>query len=299
MSENQITKTSASQLSVKDLFAQPFVKDKMNELLGKRSSAFMTSVLQIVASNTLLSDATPASIYNAALVAASLNLPLNNNLGFAYIVPYSNKGVREAQFQMGYKGFIQLAQRSGQMKKISASRVCEGQIISADPLRGYEFDWSVQSDTIVGYVAYFQLTNGFEAELYMTLEELKAHGTRFSQTFKKGFGLWKDDFDSMAKKTVIKLLLSKYAPLSVEMEQAVIADQSVINNADTLDIKYVDNTPSSIDEINDEKQIARIKEAIDAAKNLDELYMVLEASEQYGLLALYDAKLESFKSNKA
>lgn len=249
------------QLTAKSLFSQDNVKAKFEELLGKRANGFITSVLQTASSNELLKKADPHSIYHAAAVAATLDLPINNNLGFAYIVPYNDRksGKCVAQFQMGYKGFIQLAQRSGQFKTISAAPIYKGQLISENPLTGFEFDFSKkESDEIIGYAAYFHLLNGFEKTLYMTKEELHKHGTKFSQTFRKGFGIWKDDFDSMAQKTVIKLLLSKFAPLSIEMQRAVTTDQAVVINSDTEEIEYVDvSTQGTIDAAQieaDEKQ---------------------------------------------
>ena len=209
------------QLAVKDFFSQQAVKQKFSEILGARSVQFITSVLQIANSNSLLQKAEPQSLYNAAMTAAILDLPINPNLGFAYIVPYGGS----AQFQMGYKGYVQLAQRSGQFKTISATPIYEGQLISENPLTGYEFDFSVKSDKIIGYAAYFELLNGFSKTFYMTIQELTQHGKSYSQTFKKNTGLWNDNFNAMALKTVIKLMLSKYAPLSVEMQRAIIADQ--------------------------------------------------------------------------
>jgi len=239
-----------STLTTKDFFSKDAVKNKFQELLGKRSAGFITSVLQICNNNDLLANAEPASIFNAAAMAATLDLPINANLGFAYIVPYGG----EAQFQIGYKGFIQLAQRSGQVKKIYASEIYEGEISKADPLSGYEFDFSnrgtsEQSTKIVGFASRLELINGFESTLYMTVEQLKSHGQKFSKTYKKGFGVWKDDFDGMAKKTVIKLLLAKYAPLTVDVQKAIMADQSVINDVDTMDTTYIDNMnePPTID----------------------------------------------------
>lgn len=250
-------------ITIKSLFNRDDVKNKFQELLGKRSTSFITSVLQIVASNELLSKAEPTSVYQSAAVAATLDLPLNNNLGFAYIVPYNDRksGKTLAQFQIGYKGFIQLAQRSGQFKTISASPIFEGQLIEQNPLTGFKFDFSQKkSDTIIGYAAHFSLLNGFEKTLFMTVKDLQAHGLRFSQTYKKGFGLWKDDFDSMATKTVIKLLLSKFAPLSVDMQRAVITDQSIINDSDTNDVTYIDNEEEKIDKVS-ERVALRIQEA--------------------------------------
>lgn len=255
-----------TNLTVKNYFTQQSVRAKFEELLGKRATGFITSVLQAVASNDMLSKADPATVFHAAATAATLDLPINQNLGFAYIIPYNLKQSNGsfkvvAQFQMGYKGFIQLAQRSGQFKTISATPIYEGQLIEQNPLTGFVFDFTVKSDKVIGYAAYFELLNGFQKILYMSNDDLKVHGKKFSKSFNKGFGLWKDDFDSMATKTVLKLLLSKYAPLSIDMKTAVIADQSLINDVETEDVTYIDNdsTPEDIAEIVEEKKKA-IKE---------------------------------------
>lgn len=252
---NQIATRENKQLApmtVKALFAKDEVKTKFQEMMGKRAASFITSVLQITSQNEMLSSADPVSIYQSAAVAATLDLPLNNNLGFAYIVPYNSKQKDGswrvvAQFQIGAKGFKQLALRSGQFLIINDTDVREGELKHYDRLTGeIEFEWIQDvkerlSKPIIGYASYFKLLNGFEKTYYMTSDELKEHGLRFSQTFKKGFGLWKDDFDGMARKTVIKLNLSKNAPLSVEMQKAVVADQAVVKDAETEDVDYVDN----------------------------------------------------------
>lgn len=234
--------------TTKAYFQQDNVKAKFQELLGTKAAGFITSVLQAVASNDLLAKADPASVFHAAAVAATLDLPINQNLGFAYIIPYNQKqkdgGYKcIAQFQIGYKGFIQLSQRSGQFKTIGSTPIYKGQLIESNPLTGFVFDFNIkESDEVVGYAAYIRLLNGFEKTLYMSKEDLNKHGVRYSQTFKKGFGLWKDDFDAMATKTVLKLLLSKYAPLSIEpIQRAVITDQALIGDAEATDITYVDN----------------------------------------------------------
>jgi recombination protein RecT len=240
-----------NQLTVKGLFNRDDVKGKFQELLGKRASAFMTSVLQIVTSNKSLQNADPMSIYQSAAVAATMDLPINNNLGFAYIVPY-NQSYKDdqgkwqkkqvAQFQMGYKGFIQLAQRSGQFKTIAATPVYEGQLIEQNPLTGFVFDFTKKSsEVVIGYAAFFQLLNGFEKTLYMSIAEIRNHGGKYSQTFTNEKGLWNTDFDAMATKTVLKLLLSRFAPLSIDMQRAVISDQGVVKDHETLDVDYVDN----------------------------------------------------------
>lgn len=265
----------AVETTIKTLLNREDIKAKFTEMLGKRATSFITSVLQIVSSNNLLSKADPSSIYQAASVAATLDLPLNNNLGFAYIVPYNAKQAdgsykQVAQFQMGYKGFIQLAQRSGQFKTISASPIYDGQLVEQNPLLGFRFDFTKRaSDKIIGYAAYFQLLNGFEKTFYMSVEELEKHGKRFSQTFKKGYGLWKDDFDGMAIKTVLKLLLAKFAPLSVDMQKAVITDQAVIVNEETQEVRYDDHEEISID-----KEKERVRLMIEDAKTIEDLQAI-------------------------
>jgi recombination protein RecT len=147
---------------------------------------------------------------------------------------------------MGWKGYVQFAQRSGQYKTISASRVCKGQIKDYDRLKGMEFDWSVESDEVVGYVAYFKLLNGFESYLYMTVPELEKHAGKYSQSYKsgKGMNIWKDNFEAMATKTVLKLLLSKYGMLSTEMQKAVEADQSTVDDGKS---SYIDNSAINVE----------------------------------------------------
>lgn len=258
--------------AIKSFFDRDEVKKKFQEMLGKRATSFITSVLQISAQNSLLAKADPVSIYQAAAVAATLDLPLNQNLGFAYIVPYRDKDKGQvAQFQLGYKGFIQLAQRSGQFKSIYAAPIYQGQIVLEDPLNGYEFDFTKKGDVLIGYAAKFKLINGYEATLYMSVDQLKKHGTQYSQTFKKGFGLWKDNFDAMASKTVLKLLLSKFAPLSVDMQKAIVTDQAIINDADTEDITYIDNEVAPVD-----KESERIGLLIQDANTPEDLMKIKE-----------------------
>jgi recombination protein RecT len=270
--ENKIEKSNVNQL-----FASEGVRKRFEELLGKRAPAFITSVLQAVNSNDLLRNADPMTILNASATSASMNLPINQNLGYAYIVPYNVKQSdgsykTMAQFQMGYKGFIQLAQRSGQFLRIASAPVYEGQLKDVDPLQGYTFDWNARkSDKLVGYVAYFKLINGFESTLFMSTAELEAHGKKYSQTFKKGYGLWATDFDAMASKTVLKLLLGKYAPLSIDMQRAVIADQGIINDADSVDVTYVDNEVVEV-----KKDEERIRLLVNDCNTPDELATLKE-----------------------
>lgn len=213
---------------------QGFIK-QAQDTLGEGTQQFLSSVLSLFNSKKELQSLDPVKLYNCCLMAAAIKLPFNSNLGQAYIIPY--KG--EPQLQIGWKGFVQLAQRSGQFKTIGVNAVYENEIGGIDSLTGeIIFDFKLKKEgQVVGYMAYFRLLNGFEKNLYMTVEELKRHGKRYSQTFKSNTGVWVDNFDAMAKKTVIKLLLSKFAPLSIDLQKAIEIDQS-----DT-DGDYADNKP--------------------------------------------------------
>lgn len=244
--QNQQVQAPVKPKTLRELFNNPIIKTKVEQLVGKNSATFATSVIQIANSNSMLKTADPTSIFNAACMAATLNLPLQNGLGFAYIVPFKNNKERkvEAQFQIGYKGFIQLAQRSGQFKRLVALPVYKKQLLKKDFINGFEFDWEQEpekDENPIGYYAYFKLVNDFSAELYMSHDDIVKHAKRYSQTFKKGFGVWHDNFEAMALKTVMKLLLSKQAPLSVEMQQAVLADQAVVKDVENQEFNYADN----------------------------------------------------------
>lgn len=299
---NQIQET---RMTAKALFNKDEVKLKFQELLGKRSTSFITSVLQIVASNDLLAKAEPNSVYHSAAVAATLDLPLNNALGFAYIVPYKhNFKVGDqwhskvvAQFQLGYKGYKQLALRSGQFVTIHATDVRDGELKSQDRLTGkMEFEWMPEgperdAKAIIGYVSYFELLNGFSQTFYMTYDKLMKHAKRYSQSFQNNKGPWKDDPDSMCLKTVTKLNLSKNAPLSVEMQKALVVDQAVINDADTMDVTYVDNQDQEpVDKVEE-----RIVLLIGDAKTVEDLKKI-ESDVPDNLLDLYTVKLDELKA---
>lgn len=293
-------------LTVKNLFGKDEVRNKFQEMLGKRAPSFITSVLQIVASNALLSKADPHSVYHSAAVAATLDLPLNNNLGFAYIVPYNQSYQEEgvwkkkqvAQFQLGYKGFKQLALRSGQFKGMNSTDVREGEMKERNRLTGaITFEW-VQNEeerqklAVVGYLSYFELLNGYSQTFYMSIEELKKHGKKYSQTYKSDKGLWVDDFESMCMKTVTKLNLSKNAPLSVDMQKAITFDQAIVNDPDTEDVTYVDNEEPVID-----KEAERVALMIKDAKTLKELKSI-EPHVKEEQLDLYTVRLDELKAAK-
>lgn len=228
-----------------NFLANPRTQDYLSTVLAEKKASFVNNLTALVSNNAALQVCKPDTLMFASLKATALDLPLDQNLGFAYVLPYNDRknNVTVAQFQMGYKGFVQLALRSGQFKTLNTTEVREGELIDEDFVTGeltFKKADKRESLPVVGYVAYFKLLNGFEKYLYMTVEEMKAHALRFSQTYKKGYGLWadKDSFDSMAKKTVLKLLISKYAPLSVEMRDAIKVDQAVLRGEDNAD--YVD-----------------------------------------------------------
>lgn len=227
---------SNNQLTIQGLVHnQDFLK-KAEDVLGTGTQQFMSSVLTLANSNKLLSDCDPVKLYNCCLMAAAIKLPFNQSLGQAYIVPF--KG--EPQLQIGWKGFVQLAQRSGQYKTINVTDVKEGELIDNNRLTGeMKFNWITDNSRerlkTIGYVAYFELLNGYSQTLYMSMADIEKHAKRYSQTYAKGFGVWKDNFDAMARKTVVKRILSKFGPLSVDMQKAIEYDQA------NSEGKYPDN----------------------------------------------------------
>lgn len=223
------------------------VKTKFYEMLGKKSAGFMTSITTVVQNNDLLQTADVNSVILAAAQAASLDLPINNNLGFAAIIPFNDRkaGKCVAQFQIQRDGWVELCLRSGQFEYIVNEPVREGELVEKNRFEDkYVFDESKRtSDKIIGYMAAFKLNNGYKKTVYWSVEEVKAHGMKYSQTFKRNYGLWVDAFDSMALKTVLKHLLKKYAPKSIEsITRAIESDQaSFTGDIDNPNAVYVDN----------------------------------------------------------
>ena len=240
MAENNLAK-------LKTTLKAPSVEAKFKEMLGKRAPQFMTSITTLVSNSTLLQKADVNSIIMGAAAAASMDLPINPNLGYAALVPYNSKDGCFAQLQIMWKGLVELFLRSGQCKSIICETVYDGQLVKKNKFTGeYVFDEDAKkSDKIVGFMSYFKLLNGFEKTEYMTVEEVKAHAQKFSQTYRSGRGVWKEQFEAMAKKTVVKQLLSKWAPKSIEMNQAIMFDQGVVRgdvaDMENADIVYADN----------------------------------------------------------
>lgn len=225
----------------------------LTSLRGKADEYFR-NIASAVANSADLQKCDPVTLICGGLQAAQLQLPLGSGLGFAYLIPFKNtkKGIYEAQFQLGYKGLVQLAIRSGLFAEINCGEVYEGELSDFNRIAGtFKLDGKKESDKIIGYFAYFRLNNGdtpekcFSKSLYMSAEEVEKHAKRYSQTYSSQYdstraaSKWTTDFEAMAKKTVLKLLLSRYAPMSVEIQQAVSSDQAIIREDGVLD--YVDN----------------------------------------------------------
>lgn len=241
------------QETLQTLMNKGAVLKKLNDVLGseKKAASFVSSVISVANGNAYLRNANPMTILGSAMVAATLDLPVIPTLGLAYIVPY--KG--QAQFQLGYKGLIELAERSGQFKNIIDEVVYEGQLVKKNKFTGeYEFDEDAKkSDKVVGYMARMDLVNGFSKTIFWTKEEVENHAKKFSQAFRSGNSSpWQSDFDAMARKTVLKALFAKYAPKSVAIQQAIKYDQAVVSpnstdindsdlEIDSFNMEYADN----------------------------------------------------------
>lgn len=239
----------AKPITLLNMLNREDVKKRFEEMLGKRAAGFISSIISATKANAELQNCSPDSVISAAVIAATLNLPIQNNLGFAALIPYKDGEASVAQFQMMWRGYVQLAMRTAQYLTINVSEVYEGELISENRITGvYVFDTSKKkSEKILGYVAYFKMINGFEKYFYWTVERITKHAKTYSQTFrsKKEWVVknsrWTIDFDAMAKKTVLKLLLNRFGILSVDLEMALLTDQAAIKDADTIDIDYVDN----------------------------------------------------------
>jgi recombination protein RecT len=238
-----------NELTHKQFFNSPAVKQKFSEVVNGNGQQFVASLLSVVTNNNLLAKATNESIMTAAMKAAVLNLPIEPSLGYAYIVPYKS----QAQFQIGYKGLIQLAQRSGQVTRLNAGEVYESQYKGFNPLtEDLEVDMTAipkEKEKVVGYFAFMRLANGFEKTVFWTKERVQAHGKKYSQSFSSKYSPWQSDFDAMARKTVLKHMLSTYAPLSTELQEAIVADNEDSKISEVKETK--DITPQEPENLSD------------------------------------------------
>lgn len=248
---------------------QDKVKNQLAQAVGKNSMRFVSSVVSAVTVNPALQECTNPSILSAALLGESLNLSPSPQLGQYYMVPYENKkeGVKVAQFQMGYKGYIQLAIRSGQYKKLNVLSVKEGELVRFDPLteeievRLIEDEEEREKAKTIGYYAMFEYINGFKKALYWSKKKMASHAEKYSAAFSKNGGLkslelleqgkipqkdlwkyssfWFKDFEAMAFKTMLRQLISKWGVMSIEMQMAYEGDMAEIREDGTSN--YLDN----------------------------------------------------------
>ena len=231
------------------------VKNQINNVIGgKDGTKFISAVVSAVNANPGLQECSNQSILSAALLGESLKLSPSPQLGQYYMVPFNdkNKG-KVAQFQLGYKGYIQLAIRSGQYKKLNVLAIKEGELVRFDPLNEeievklIEDEEAREEAPTIGYYAMFEYTNGFRKAIYWSKKKMEAHALKYSMGYraKKGYTFWEKDFDAMAFKTMLRQLISKWGIMSIEMQNAIDADMAVINEDGTKD--YVDNGPDIID----------------------------------------------------
>lgn len=230
----------------------------------KIRNRFIADISTVVSNNPALQDCDSGTILSAGFMAQSLNLSMSTQLGQCYLVPFNDRknNRKVAQFQIGYKGYIQLAMRSGQYRDINVCEVREGELAEFDPLRGFTFNWdrnyiSRKSKKVIGYVAYFQLLNGFEKQIYYDYQEMLDHADTYSSAFskeayerlQKGLipqnelwkysSFWYKDFNGMAFKTALRQIISKWGPMSIEMQEAYKKDQAVMEANGDYD--YVDS----------------------------------------------------------
>lgn len=251
---NEVTKKPRTGLQkFNAMLENTRTQEYLTNVLGEKKQTFVSNMVALVSSNKALSECDPSTIMFSCLKATALSLPLDPSLGLAWVLPYKDNknNTTVATFQLGAKAYIQLALRTAQYRKINVRDVREGEIVGEDFVSGEMQFKKLEKDRsnapIIGYVAMFELINGFSKQLYMSVEELDAHAKRFSQTYRKGYGLWSDKEmrPAMMEKTILKRLLSKYGVLSVEMEQAIKSDSAVLGENDA--VRYIDNEENAID----------------------------------------------------
>lgn len=252
---NSLTARQNQRLGITAYLTNDAVKNQINNVIGgKDGTKFISAVVSAVNNNPALQECTNQSILSAALLGQSLNLSPSPQLGQYYMVPFNdkNKG-KVAQFQLGYKGYIQLAIRSGQYKKLNVLAIKEGELIHFDPLNEeievklIEDEEAREQAATIGYYAMFEYTNGFRKAIYWSKKKMEAHAEKYSMGYRahKGYTFWEKDFDGMAYKTMLRQLISKWGIMSIDMVSAMDADMAVINEDGTKD--YVDNQPDVIE----------------------------------------------------
>lgn len=256
-------------------------KNLINQTLGDkdRATRFIASISSAVATNQALQECDAGTILSGALLGESLNLSPSPQLGQYYLVPFndSKKGYKVAQFQLGYKGYIQLAIRSGQYKKLNVLAIKKGELVKYDPLNEeievnlIEDEEERENAETIGYYAMFEYTNGFRKSLYWSKSKMEKHALKYSNGYKarKGYTYWEKDFDGMAYKTMLRQLISKWGIMSIDMQQAVEKDMATINTDGTYE--YVDNEDEQIIQQEETEPIEIQNEKIEKEVSMNEL----------------------------
>lgn len=245
---NALVNHQKKEMKFSSFMTSPAVVKKVNDMVGgKNGQQFITSIISAVSANPALQQCDGTSILSAAMLGESLKLSPSPQLGQYYMVPFNNKNGKVAQFQLGYKGYIQLAIRSGQYKKLNVLAIKEGELIRYDPLNE-EIEVHLINDELerekaktIGYYAMFEYTNGFKKTMYWSREKMEAHALKYSKGYqaKKGYTFWEKDFDAMAYKTMLRQLISKWGIMSIDMQKAYESDMGTIDENGQVD--YIDN----------------------------------------------------------
>ena len=276
---NQLAKSN-QRLGISAYLTNDAVKNQINSVIGgKDGQRFISSIVSAVNNNPALQECTNQSILSGALLGESLKLSPSPQLGQYYLVPFNDKERgKVAQFQLGYKGYIQLAIRSGQYKKLNVLAIKEGELIKYDPLEEeievnlIEDEEEREKAKTIGYYAMFEYTNGFKKSLYWSKAKMEAHALKYSKGYqaKKGYTFWEKDFDGMAYKTMLRQLISKWGVMSTEFQTAIDADMAVINQDGTKSYVETEDTvmdvsPVSVEEVKEPKAAEPTVDAIQQA----------------------------------
>ena len=268
--QNSLAKKS-QRLGLTSYLTQDAVKNQINEVIGgKNGQRFISSIVSAVNNNPQLAQCTNQSILSCALLGESLKLSPSPQLGQYYLVPFKdkNKGM-VAQFNLGYKGYIQLAIRSGQYKKLNVLAIKEGELVKFDPLNEeievnlIEDEEEREKAPTTGYYALFEYINGFRKAIYWSRARMEAHALKYSAGYraKKGYTFWEKDFDGMAYKTMLRQLISKWGIMSIDMQSAIDADTALINEDGTK--VYVENEPDIVETtIEEQKEPESVQQAL-------------------------------------
>ena len=250
MANEVVKKNASNKIGFNSYMTSNVVQKKVNDIIGdeKRGARFITGIVSAVNNNPQLKECANDSILSGALLGESLNLSPSPQLGNYYLVPFNDKTRgKVAQFQLGYKGYIQLAIRSGQYKKLNVLAIKEGELIKYDPLNEeievqlIDDEEKRESAKTIGYYAMFEYTNGFRKTMYWSKTKMEKHALQYSKGYqaKKGYTFWEKDFDAMAYKTMLRQLISKWGIMSIDMQNAFESDMAVINEDGSKN--YVDN----------------------------------------------------------